>query len=252
MNPKEDLAMLPSQTRHAPIIAPHYLIVSQEFSRLHDKLSRALRTRPRSGGPAIHDGLAALSLWEQWLRESASRLPGGLRRLSATILAQPRRPDPRRTMAAVIAVEQEVGRLIHLHRHLTSHPLAPCHEEGRRLLLRCLDNLAQDLLELFAFFTNTMAAHSQSTPARPGTHVWTRPLTCGPHWSAYQAWQQTCLPATRSDRNSRWQLPLRWRRHSGKPAPGTMPRMASLAAQVKKGLTYLITREKTQKAPCCC
>ncbi len=239
------------QTENSRTIAPHYFVVNQEFRRLHDKLSCALRSQVRPHGPVVQDGLAALRLWQRWLQESADRLPGRLRRFSATILAPCRRPDQRRTMVAVIGVEQEVNRLIHLRHQLAGQPLAACYEEGRRLLLCCLDNLARDLLDLFAFFTHAMAVHSQAAPNTPRTHVWTRPLTCGPHWSAYQTWHQACVQATRPNLGSR-HLPLLRRHDTAESAPGPMPATGSLAGRIKKGFTYLITREKNRKAPCCC
>lgn len=228
------------QTRNAQTIAPHYFVVCREFSRLHDKLSRALVSPTRPHGPVVQDGLAALDLWQRWLQESAKRLPAQLRRFSATILAPSSRPDQRRTMAAIIDLEQEVGRLIHLHKQLSSQSMTAGYEEGRRLLACCLTNLAQDLLDLFAFFCKTMAAHIQAAPARPRTHVWTRPLTCGPYWPAYRTWRQGLAEAMAPDHVRRW-LPLWWRQDIG-----------SLAGRIKTCLYYLITREKAKKASCCC
>ncbi len=200
--------MIQRQAAKLPI-APHYVLVRSEFIRLHDKLARALQKQPRPTGPPAMDGLAALSLWEQWLKKSATRLPARLRCLSATVLAAPRPPARRTTIHVLISVEQEINRLIHLHHQLCNQPLPGRYEEGRRLLACCLAKIAADLLDLFSFFSRTMEAHAQADPVQPRNHAWTREISCGPELALYRRWLQN-ISDFAAPGNRPWSPPRLW------------------------------------------
>lgn len=178
----------------ATSIAPHYYWVQEEFIRVRAKLAAAMARPAVPMGREIIAGNAALKIWEQALRRSSRRLPSLLRSFSATILARSRRPSRRQTQRLVIGLEQEVNRLLALHRQLWQQPFSQNLRQGQELLSRCIEKIAADLHDLFTFFISTVEGYAGKVMVRPGCHVWEGEINCRAEMTAYKSWSDAILP----------------------------------------------------------
>lgn len=177
----------PQQTAQK-LIAPHYYWVQEEFIRLRAKLE-VVKARPfQARGLEIVDGRAALKIWEQGLRQSSKRLHALLHSFSNTILAGVRCPSRLDTQRALITLEQEVNRLIALHRQLRQQPFALKFQEGQTLLSLCIEKIASDLNDLFSFFITTVEAHVREGEAQAAAHVWDKEIGCRTEIAEYKNW----------------------------------------------------------------
>lgn len=168
-------------------IAPHYYLVQEEFTRLRDKIEGAMARPARPMGLEIVDGKAALKIWEQYLRKSTRRLPALFRAFSMAILSRSRRPSIRHTQQALIPIEQEIAGLIALHRQLWQQPLPPDFKEGQELLSRCIEKIAADLHDLFAFFITTVEL-STGTKIASASYLWQNEIGCQTEMAEYSSW----------------------------------------------------------------
>lgn len=177
-------------------IARHYYWVQEEFIRLRDKLAAAMATPSRVMGLEIVDGQAALMIWEQSLRRTTTRLPLLLRIFSSTVLARSQRPDQADTQRALIPLEQEVNRLIALHRQLWQQPFSAKMQEGQVLLSRCIGKIASDLHELFSFFIDTVSACARGGQRGETTYQWHNEISCRAEMAEYRSWLKAISHST--------------------------------------------------------
>ncbi len=178
----------------AIIIAPHYYWLQEEFRRIRAKLEAEMARPTIPMGLEIVEGKAALNIWEHGLRRTTRRLPSLLRSFSATILARSQRPSHRQTQRVVIGLEQEVNRLLALHRQLWQQPFSQNFRQGQELLSRCIEKIAADLHDLFTFFIATVEAYAGKVEVGPGSHVWDREIHCRVEMTAYKSWSDAILP----------------------------------------------------------
>lgn len=185
----------PHKTEQMPI-PPHYHWVRQEFRRFRDKLEAVMVRPARPMGLEIVDGKAALKIWEQELQRQARRLPSLLRAFSDTILARSQRPGHVQAQGALIRLEQEINRLLALHRQLWHQPLPAQMQEGQVLLSCCLEKIAADLQDLFSFFVESMAAWANGEQPGTSTCLWDKEISCRVELKAYNSWFQRLWPSS--------------------------------------------------------
>lgn len=169
-------------------IAPHYYWVQAEFARLRDKLEAAMKRPSRPMGLGIVDGPSALKIWEQSLRTTKRRLPVLLHSFSNTVLARSRRPSHVDRQRALIPLEQEVNRLIALHRQLWQYSFLPRYEQGQILLGKCIEKIATDLQDLFTFFIVTMEECAGGQGAGRSMYHCNKEINCRAEMAEYKSW----------------------------------------------------------------
>lgn len=176
------------QEMEKAIIAPQYDWLEEEFTRLRAKLEAAFVSPCQPRGLAIVNGRAALKIWERCLGRTIGRLPFLFAFLANTVFAKHKRPRRRQAERVIIAIEQEVNRLIALRRQLWQQPLATRNQEGQLLLSRCIDKIAADLNDLLTFFVSRRADYGKGLGRGGSLSLGDKGISCRAEMVKYKRW----------------------------------------------------------------